>query len=181
MSRMKSRRRLTAEPTLNLTSMMDIFTIILVFLLRSFAEATAPVSASPDLRLPVSSSKESMAAVVSLVLSRDAILVDGLAVVDLNRRPDPDREGAELSVIPPEELSGNSIPRLSARLKEKRRSPDRPSADGPPGGAAVAPTRHGRVLLQVDRDIPFSMVRQVMFTAGQAGFDQFSFAVYHSR
>jgi biopolymer transport protein ExbD len=36
----------------------------------------------------------------------------------------------------------------------------------------------GRILLQVDKKIPFSLVREVMFTAGQAKFSEFKFVVY---
>ena len=36
----------------------------------------------------------------------------------------------------------------------------------------------GEILLQVDREIPFSVVRSVMYTAGQARFGQFMFVVY---
>ncbi len=36
----------------------------------------------------------------------------------------------------------------------------------------------GRILLQCDRNIPFSLVREVMYTAGQAQFAEFKFVVY---
>jgi biopolymer transport protein ExbD len=35
----------------------------------------------------------------------------------------------------------------------------------------------GEVLLQVDKRMPFSVVREVMFTAGQAQFGNFRFVV----
>jgi biopolymer transport protein ExbD len=35
----------------------------------------------------------------------------------------------------------------------------------------------GQILLQVDRDMPFNVVRSVMYTAGQAQFGEFKFVV----
>jgi len=36
----------------------------------------------------------------------------------------------------------------------------------------------GEILLQVDKEMPFSVVRTVMYTAGQAQFGKFKFVVY---
>ena len=38
----------------------------------------------------------------------------------------------------------------------------------------------GRLLFQVDKDIPFSLLREVMFNAGQAEFSEFEFVVIQS-
>jgi len=38
----------------------------------------------------------------------------------------------------------------------------------------------GRLLLQCDKDIPFSLLREVMYTAGQAQFGEFKFVVFKS-
>jgi len=43
--------------------------------------------------------------------------------------------------------------------------------------ADVVPFK-GRLLLQCDREIPFSLLREVMYTAGQAQFGEFKFVVY---
>ena len=53
----KAIRRNAAEPEinfLNITAMLDIMTIILVFLLKSLGESSASVPQSDDLRIPVS-------------------------------------------------------------------------------------------------------------------------------
>ena len=36
----------------------------------------------------------------------------------------------------------------------------------------------GRILLQVDKEMPYSVLRSVMYTAGQAKFGEFKFVVY---
>ena len=35
----------------------------------------------------------------------------------------------------------------------------------------------GRILLQIDKDIPFQVLRDIMFTAGQAQYGEFEFVV----
>ena len=36
----------------------------------------------------------------------------------------------------------------------------------------------GRLLIQCDKKLPFEVLRQVMYTAGQAQFSEFKFVVY---
>ena len=51
---MKKPRRGTVTDELNITSMMDMFTIILVFLLKSYSTEDSSVASSGDLELPIS-------------------------------------------------------------------------------------------------------------------------------
>ena len=48
-------------------------------------------------------------------------------------------------------------------------------------GEASGSSEHefkGRILLQCDKGLPFSVIREVMYTAGQAQFGEFKFVVY---
>ena len=51
---LKQARRPTNDGGLNITSMMDMMTIILVFLLKSYSTQDISVAPSEDLELPVS-------------------------------------------------------------------------------------------------------------------------------
>ena len=52
---LKKARRREAEDGLNITSKMDMMTIILVFLLKSYLTQDISIALSEDLELPVSS------------------------------------------------------------------------------------------------------------------------------
>ena len=139
-------------------------TIILVFLLMNFGSDEVQVEGSEDLHLPSSTAEVPGRFTVNVVVSRRSIAVDGERVVELERATDP-ATGAETFVVP--EMS-----RLADALRRKAASA-RPQTS--PEGEESAEVRE--VLLQVDRRMPFSVVREVLAAAGDAGFGSFRFVV----
>ena len=78
----KKSRRQEADGGLNITSMMDMMTIILVFLLKSYSAEDISVAPSEDLVIPVSSAQKVPKLAVNVVVSRKDIVVDGECVLD---------------------------------------------------------------------------------------------------
>src|SRR5688572_471935 len=60
---------------LNITAMMDMMTILLVFLLKSFASSSAAITASEDVRPPVSSTRATPKDTVAVTVTPKNILV----------------------------------------------------------------------------------------------------------
>ena len=149
------------EAELNITSLMDIMTIILVFLLKSYSTEEITVTPSEDLSLPNSSARLKPELAVNAVVTKSAITVDGVDVVAVSG-----------GAVGPGQKRGTLISPLFDRLKDLA---DREKANAErPGYSPFT----GRLLLQIDRDIPFGLVREVMYTAGQAQFGEFKFVVY---
>jgi biopolymer transport protein ExbD len=155
------RRGAPAEARLNITSLMDIMTIILVFLLKSYSTEDIQIAPSDDLRLPVSSAKQAPEIAVNTVVTKVAIIVDGVKVASVSG-----------GTVGDEYKRGTLISPLFDSLKEKA-DEAKATAERFAGSEFT-----GRLLLQIDRDIPFSLVREVMYTAGQAQFAEFKFVVY---
>jgi len=155
--------------------MMDMMTIILVFLLKSYSTTDVSVAPSDELKLPVSTTQVPIKEVaVNLVVAKNQIVVDGAPVVSLTTVPDEDRPGQEIIAVPEDELRGQAISKLYDRLLEKAEAA---KALGNKSGREEFEFK-GQIYLQVDRDMPFSVIRTVMYTAGQAQFGQFKFIVY---
>jgi len=168
----KKSRRPAAEGALSITSMMDMMTIILVFLLKSYQTEDVSVAPSEDLQIPISSAQKSPKLAVNVVVSRKDIVVDGAWVLDLDRSISSET-GAEEIVVPDNEKRGQLISKLYDLMLEKAET----AKDlGARAGQEEFEFK-GEVLLQVDKRMPFSVVREVMFTAGQAQFGNFRFVV----
>lgn len=89
--------------TLNLTSMIDMFTILLVFLLKSYSADGQIVTISDQLMLPKARVETKVELKLEIQINNSVIVVDG----------DP------LVTVTPELLeSGNSIPELVNRLRD---------------------------------------------------------------
>jgi biopolymer transport protein ExbD len=169
----KKLRRMPSETGLTITSMMDMMTIILVFLLKSYSTDDISVAPSEDLQIPKSSAIKMPKLAVNVVVSRREILVDGVPVVPLERTVDP-KSGQETVQIPASEKEGLVVSDLFTALDEKAQTAKRL---GERAGADSDLGFKGQVLLQCDRRLPFSVVREVMYTAGQAQYGEFRFVV----
>ena len=168
----KKSRRGNTEAGLTITSMMDMMTIILVFLLKSYSTEDISVAPSDDLQIPVSTSLKPTKLAVNVVVSRKDIVVDGAWVLDLEQALN-DESGDEQTTVPEDDKRGQLISKLYDVLLEKAEN----AKDlGVRTGNADFEFK-GEVLLQCDRRLPFSVIREVMFTAGQAQFGNFRFVV----
>jgi biopolymer transport protein ExbD len=170
----KSSRRTAGGEGLNITSMMDIMTIILIFLLKSYSTEDISVAPSADLEVPVSTAEKPPKLAVQVVVSKSAIIVDSIPVLSLTRVTDP-TTGAEVPAIPAEEKRGQMVSRLYEKLLEKAEAAKLQSQRVSREDLDVG--FKGQILLQCDKELPFSLIREVMYTAGQAQFSEFRFVV----
>jgi hypothetical protein len=152
--------------------MMDMMTIILCFLLKSYQTEDVTVKANEDLQIPASSALKEVKASVSLVVTSRQILVDGDPVIKLEQRQA--ESGALVSEVSEDDKKGELITELYEKLLEK--AEEAKEIQNAAKGLAEAQFE-GKILLQCDRRLPFSLIRQVMYTAGQAQFSKFQFVV----
>src|SRR5882724_11601203 len=68
---------------LNLTAMMDMMTIILDFMLKSYASSSTQVNASVDLMLPPSNTQLPPIDAVTITITKKAVLIDNKAIVEV--------------------------------------------------------------------------------------------------
>lgn len=134
--------------TLNITSMTDMFTILLVFLLQNFAAEVA-IDPVEGLRLPSSTSEKNPVFAVKLAISPTALKFEDktIAKVEDNKIEQAAVDGKDSNFIKP----------LFDQLQEVNKKDDK-----------IA--KSGKVLLQADKDLPYTTLRKVMYTASMAGF-----------
>ncbi|MDF1551867.1 MAG: biopolymer transporter ExbD [Deferrisomatales bacterium] len=156
--RKRHQRRKPKEMVLNITSMIDVFTILLVFLLKSYSSEGHLVNIAKEIRLPVSTAEQVIHPAVNVAFNGASVFLEGGLLID-DVAP---YLAAEEMLIEPlyEALRG-----LAARSKE--------IAEVNP---AVVFT--GEIVLQGDREIPFRLLKKVIYTAGQAEYVNQSLAVF---
>lgn len=159
-----------------LTSLVDMMTILLVFLLKSFSVEEERLVAA-DLTLPVSTSEVATADDPVVVIARDAVLVDRRMVVDLTTI-DADDPGAWVGLT--DALRDLRTGRTGSTAATT--APDTPGAAdaADAAGAADAVTSDGdrtRVSVQCDRDHEFALVKHVMNACRSAGYEGLALVV----
>ena len=135
---------------MNLVSLIDVFTILIFFLLSNSGVETLPAA---SVHLPESTAKKDPKETLVVVVNASEITVEGRKVAD----------------VPPLATSTDDlIPGLKAEL-------DLVSAR-PVALAQDAANAHA-VTIMGDKDIPYQLLRKVMYTAALANFTNVSFAV----
>ena len=152
--RAERRSRNQQHVDMNLVALIDIFTILIFFLLSS-AAGVELLNSPKAVKLPESTAEQAPRDTgVLLVVAGDDILVEGRRVASVSAAmAEPADEIAGLKA----ELQG-----LSSRGLVKT-------------GASATPARS--VTLMADKDIPYRLLRKVMVTCSQAEFADVAFAV----
>jgi biopolymer transport protein ExbD len=156
---MARRARGGGEAKLNITSMMDMFTIILVFLLKSFSAQGQLVTPAEGLLLPTSSVER------NAVQARDVKILDNSIVVE-DRMVVAPQEFAEL-LAQKEFMIPALFDVLTRYADEARRAAD-----------LFGTEFSGEISIQGDVDAPYKMLTKVMYTCGQAGYPVMNLVVY---
>ncbi|NIR50958.1 biopolymer transporter ExbD [candidate division KSB1 bacterium] len=151
------KRKIYSSFTLRLTSMIDMFTILLVFLLHSFSAEGEIISVSKDLRLPKSTAETPPKATPILVVTNEWIILDGKPVEKMSRILGRDK------II---------IDNLKKQLSQIR------SFSESLGSLDAKMGFKGRITIQGDREIPFEVLKKIMYTCGQMGFNNMLLAVH---
>ncbi len=139
--------------TLNLVSLMDIFTILVFFLLVNSSDVQTLPNAK-DIQLPQSIAEEKAKETVVILISEEDILVQGTAIVkvaDVMRR------------------KGNDIPELRQALMAQSDRVLRREAQDDIAGREVT--------IMGDKDIPYRLLKKVMATCTESDYGQISLAV----
>lgn len=136
---------------LNLTPMMDIMTMLLVFLVVSFATEPTNINVSLDMKPPESSSKTPMDAATKVTISKKEIIVEDRVIATV---PGLDTK-TQVTIAPLREALLERVDHLKAI--EAR------------GGKPF----DGRLLVVADASTPYSLVTGVLATAGEAQFAEY--------
>ena len=162
MARKKRREREAAGEIkeLNITAMMDMMTILLVFLLKSFASSSAAMTASEDVRPPVSSTRATPKDTVVVTVTPKNILVGEKEVLRLSK-----------GQIPPEALQGRVVMALDAQLKKEVEKLKYIAERNP-----AAPFSKELSVIG-DKKVPYDLLLTVLYTAGQNELENYRFVV----
>ncbi len=145
-----------------LTSMVDVLTILLVFLLKSFSSSAVVPPMGDGVRLPDSTAMVEPIEALKLVVSPLGVFVNDEMVITFQD-----------SKILETDLSGQD-PDLIVKLHEKMESEAKRAEEI----AKVNPTLDfkGEVLMQADRSLSYEVLRKIMYTSSLAGYGDLKLA-----
>lgn len=159
--------RKLAEPEtireLNITPMMDMMTIILVFLLKNFSGSTSLLTLDENLQVPPSKTRLQAKEAVPIMITKKVIMVEGEPVAPINNgKVDPS--------LKPTGENGyliQSIVSVLSKISNRERR--------------VAELSGGKfeneLMVVADKTTPYRLLTEVLYSCGQAGYSNYRLIV----
>lgn len=156
---------------LNITAMLDMMTIILVFLLKSMSSSSASLPQSADLTMPKSVlTTEASQEGVAVLISRSQIVVDDNTVCAV---PTDATHGVEAKYKRSGPTDLYIVPLANALQGWRERDRQVRLATGKDPSASEA-------IVIADANTPYRLLVEVLFTLGQSEFAKFHLMVLQS-
>ncbi len=149
---------------LNLTAMMDMMTIILVFLIKNFA-ADSKQTDKAVMQPPRSSSKLKMESAVTVTITKLGISVNDKVIASYDGMSTFKFKGEADDTSQPIEALRERLDTQVADLKKLEQLTN--------GKKAF----EGKILVVADEKTPYSFLMRVLYTAGLAQFSQYKLVV----
>jgi biopolymer transport protein ExbD len=159
--------------TLSLVAMVDMFTVLVVFLLQNYQTTGEVIDISDDVKLPKAGAVRELKPAHVVVVSKDSIILDKDIIATFaqvkeqkdwkidnlfnrltDRFRDADAKRQELAARVREAVQETKPDDLKNKIDDER-----------------------RVTVQADRAIDFLTVKKVMYTLSEAGASEINFAV----
>ncbi|MAR92326.1 MAG: biopolymer transporter ExbD [Pseudomonadota bacterium] len=152
--RMDRRHKRQFTPAINMVSLMDIFTILVFFLLVNSSNTTQ-LPNQKSIQLPKSIAEQLPRETLTIMVNENTILVNGRIVADVNK------------VLA---LPDDNIPSLAQELQYQ-------ASKAP----ALVVNEQGiperDVTIMGDREIPYALLRKIMMTCSKNEYSRISLAV----
>lgn len=158
----RRRRKKGGAFDIDITSLLDILTIMMVFLLQSYNSSGVVINVPKEIDLPISNSETLSTFGVNIQVSKSQIWVDDKEVVN-TENTDTEQlfdEGGR-RIIP----LFNQLVKIKETIKQSEKLSPQANAFS------------GVANLVVDKSLKYSYLKRVMYTCAAAGFKEFKFVV----
>ena len=129
-----------------LTSLIDVMTFLLVFLIKSFSVQGDVITPSANLQLPISTSQKTPRVVASIEITRNGVSAEGRLLADI------------ASVTHSDSLLIPGVYRWMMSQHAKYEDS----------------TQAHEVMIQADREAEYAILKKVMYSCSKAGYTDFT-------
>jgi biopolymer transport protein ExbD len=157
--RRRRRARGSSVVKLNITSMIDMFTLMVVFLIQNYSAQGQLVTPAEGLQLPKSSVEKNAAVALNVQISQGSIIVENQVVLNKTQY---------------EALLTQKEFMVEPLFKALKKFSDEAKKSSKMFGTEYS----GKIAIQGDIEIPYNVLTRVMYTCGQSGYPNMNLVVY---
>jgi len=168
----RSRRRVNQEEVaLQITSMADIFTILLVFLLKSYSVSAIDVDVGKEIKLPVANGGTESVEAMKVQVTETGITLEGKPVIRFEKYEPHNGEVAKDGTIP--EL----VKALKKEREKQRQIASASVKQGEKPEDAIKKNFDSKLLVIADKKVPYRLLKNVLSSASEMDFTDFKLVV----
>ena len=168
-----NKRGVTA--TLSLTAMVDMFTVLVVFLLQNYNSTGEIIYIPKEVILPKAEQVKELKPAVIVTISNKEVLLDRKPVITFDALKAHDYATVQPLLVEIKAALEKSQMEFQAKLQRRLRSVVENAGKAPP--PEEDPNSWNKVTVQADKGIDFLTVKKVMLTVSEAGAGEINFAV----
>lgn len=162
---------------LQLTSMIDVLVIIVVFLLKSYSTSTNHFTTLPGMKVPYSASQDTPPDSLQILVTPEAITFESERILEFVQAPGSLEDSPTYAFKQSDMDEGGRriVPLFDSLTKAKEKS-ELLRAQSPARDAEGKPLPFdGIVAITADKRVQYDTIRKIMYTAAAAGYQTFRF------
>ena len=172
------RRRIPQKFELQLTSMMDVMIIIVVFLLKSYATSTNTFNTVPGLKLPLSRTLDIPPDSLQLIITPESMTFENEKILEfLQTAGNAGSTDAGYAFKGPDLDEGGRriVPLFDALTKAREKAEILRTKSSKRDAEGKPLPFEGVLAIQADKRVQYDTIRRIMYTAATAGYRVFRF------
>jgi biopolymer transport protein ExbD len=151
--------------SLNLYPMLDVFSILIIFLVMNFSTSGESVETKLNMELPKSEVKMSLDSAANVSVSKTEMVIQGGITIPLGSDGDVDEKYRDQGAIRVAYEEFKKVKAQNETLKNRNKSLNLSEAD------------INTLVLEADKEVQFKVLKRVMLSAQQADFIAWKMAV----
>lgn len=158
---------------LSLTAMVDMFTVLAVFLLQNYNTTGEVIELDDKVKLPIAQAVKELKPAHVIVVSRAEINLDKEVSVPYETVKGQDDWNIEPLATKLKQKFSEALEARNAGMGQIKQAVDATK----PGAVSDDPDGYRRITVQADKSVDFLTIKKVMFTLYEAGAAEINFAV----
>ncbi len=174
----RMRRRISNAFDLQLTSMMDILVIIVVFLLKSYAVSTNAFTTVPGIKLPYSGSPDIPPDSLQVIITPEGMTFENNRILDFIQTAASvgSTDGTySIKTTDLDEGGRRIVPLYDALMKARGKAELLRTKSQARDAQGKPLPFEGFLAIQADKRVHYDTIRRIMYTAATAGYKVFRF------
>lgn len=171
LSKRGSRRAVVA--LLSLTAMVDMFTVLVIFLLQNFSGDQQMLQLHKDIQLPKAKSIKELKPAFVVTVSNNELLLDQTVIGQLDQY----KQQEEWMIQPLFEQMQTALAKAKQDYESKLQNQIRDAVQSARGDKLEDPNSWNKITVQADKAIDILTIKKVMYTITEAGAGEINFAV----